>query len=70
MGLRNRVRYGGVGAYRERKVSVILEQDCHSASKVGQFQRLDIVSVNEYATLRGVVNPSSKLENGAFSRSI
>ena len=62
--------YVGIGTYGERKVSVVLKQDCHCSSKVRQPQCLDIVSVDEYAPLRGVEYSSSKLENGAFSGSI
>ena len=51
-------------------MSIVLEQDCHRTSKIRQPQCLDIVSVDEYAPLRGVVYSSSKLENGAFSGSI
>ncbi len=62
--------YVGIGTYGERKVSIVLEQDCHRASKVRQPQCLDIVSVDEYAPLRRVIYSSSKLENGAFSGSV
>ena len=51
-------------------MGVVLEEDCHRTSKISQFQRLDILTINEYAPLRGVVDSSNKLENRAFPRSI
>ena len=51
-------------------MSVVLEEDCHRMSKISQFQRLDILTINEYAPLCGIVNSSNKLENGAFAGSI
>jgi hypothetical protein len=56
-----------IGTYRKRKVSVVLEENCHRASKISQPQRLDILTIDEYAPLRGVVDSSSKFENRAFS---
>ena len=51
-------------------MSVVLEEDCHRTSKISQFQRLDILAVNEYTPICGIVDSSSKLENGAFAGSI
>ena len=51
-------------------MSVVLEEDCHRTSKISQSQRLDILTINEYAPLCGVVDSSNKLENGAFAGSI
>ena len=62
--------YVVIDTHGKRKVSVVLEQDCHRTSKIRQPQRFDIVSVDEYAPLSEVVYSSSKLENGAFSGSI
>jgi hypothetical protein len=62
--------YVGIGTYGERKVSVVLEQDCHRTSKVGQPQCLDIMSIDEYTPLCGVKYTSSKLEDCAFPGSI
>jgi hypothetical protein len=62
--------YVGIGTYGERKVSIVLEQDCHRMSKINEPQRLDVLTINEYVPFRGVVDSSSKLENRAFSGSI
>ena len=51
-------------------MSVVLEEDCHRTSKISQFQRLDILAINEYAPLCGIVDSSNKLENCAFAGSI
>ena len=51
-------------------MSVVLEEDRHRTSKIGQPQHLDILAINEYAPLRGVVDSSSKLENRAFPGSV
>jgi hypothetical protein len=59
--------YVEIGTYGERKVSVVLEQDCHRTSKISEPQRLDILTINKYAPLRGVVDSSSKFENRALS---
>ena len=51
-------------------MSVVLKEDCHRTSKISQPQRLDVLAVDEYAPLCGVVDSGNKLENGAFPRSI
>ena len=51
-------------------MSVVLKEDCHRTSKISQFQRLDILTINEYAPLCGVVDSSNKLEDCAFAGSI
>ena len=51
-------------------MSIVLEQDCHRTSKVSQPQCLDIMSIDEYAPLSGVIYTSSKLENRAFPTSV
>jgi hypothetical protein len=51
-------------------VSIVLEQDCHRMSKVGQPQRLDVMSIDEYTPLRGIKYTSDELENCAFPGSI
>ena len=48
-------------------MSVVLKEDCHRTSKISQPQRLDVLAVDEYAPLCGVVDSSNKLENGAFA---
>ena len=51
----------GIGTYGEGKVSIVLEQDCHRATKVRQLQCLDIMSIDEYAPLCGIVYSSNEL---------
>ena len=51
-------------------MSVVLEEDCHRTSKIGQPQHLDILAINEYTPLCGVVDSSSKLKDRAFPGSV
>jgi hypothetical protein len=60
----------GTWTYGERKVSIVLEQDCHSASKIRQTQRLDILSIKENSSLGGVIYASHKLKNCTFPGSV
>ena len=60
----------GTWTCRERKVSIVLEQDCHSTSDIRQTQRLDILSIKENSSLSRVIYASHKLKNCTFPGSI
>ena len=54
--------------YRQREVGIILEQDSHTFTQVGKFERFDILAVDQYRTLGGVVQPKHQFEHGALPR--
>lgn len=47
--------------YREREVSIILEEECHRSSEIDQFEGLDVFSVDEDFTFGGVVDSGDEL---------
>lgn len=60
------VRRSTVETYRERKVSIVLEEDCHRSSEIDQFEGLDVFSVDKDFTFSSVVDSGDELQNGAF----
>ena len=54
--------------YRQREVGIILEQDSHAFTQVGKLERFDILAVDQYRTLGGVVQSKHQFEHGALPR--
>lgn len=53
--------------YGKREVGVVLEKNSCRTAKIIEFERLDVLPVNENGTLQWVVHSCDELENGALS---